>query len=68
MTHKDRYESACAAVQAIFGDMSVSQEQTLESLRSLVGEIEICIDAIESDLERTAESDRLDELEIGGEG
>jgi len=46
------YKQAKEAIQALFGDTSVTQEQTLESLELLADEIGMLIEAIEADLER----------------
>ena len=53
MSHKDLYEKALAAIQAVHGDTSVSLKQTLDSLEELNGEIEILVDAVEEDIERS---------------
>lgn len=51
MSHEHLCEKAKEAIQAIHGDTSVSLEQTLDSLEELKGEIDILIDAVETDIE-----------------
>ena len=51
MSHENLCEKAKEAIQAIHSDTSVSLEQTLDSLEELRGEIDILIDAVETDIE-----------------
>lgn len=51
--HDEKVEAAKAAIGDVFGDSSVSQQQTIEALEELAGEIEGYIAAIKSDMERT---------------
>lgn len=41
------YEQASKAIEKLFSDTSVSQEQARENLESLIGEIEIMLDSME---------------------
>ncbi len=50
MDHMELIERATTAIQQVHSDMSVSQQDTLYSLKGLREEINIMIDAIESDL------------------
>ncbi len=47
MTHEQLYELALKAIQELFGDTSVPQEDTKVSLNTLIGEIEILIDTLD---------------------
>jgi len=51
MSHEHLCEKAKTAIQAIHGDTSVSIEQTLNSLKDLRDEIDILIEAVETDIE-----------------
>lgn len=46
----DLYQQALDAIQELFGDTSVSQQETLSLLDMLIDEIGTFIDAIENDL------------------
>ena len=46
----DYYERALRAIRDLFDDTSVPPEETRENLLSLVGEIDIFIEALDSDL------------------
>lgn len=50
MDNKQLYQTAKEAIESVFSDTSVSQEQTLENLEVLADDIGMYIDAIESDL------------------
>lgn len=54
--HDNIVQRAYRAIQAVFGDTSVSQEETLKSLRYLTDETELLIETIEGDLRRAEES------------
>jgi len=49
--HLQLMEEAKAAIDKVFGDKSVDQKATLESLDELISIIEIHMEAIEADLE-----------------
>lgn len=53
MSHEHLCEKAKVAIQAVHSDSSVSLEQTLDSLEELGGEIEILINAVETDIENS---------------
>lgn len=46
MSHEEKRQKILDAIQDLFGDTSVDQETTKESLQSIVDEIEILIDAL----------------------
>jgi len=48
--HDTLYEQAVKARQSIHGELSVSAEDTLASLRGLRDEIDILVEAVEGDL------------------
>jgi hypothetical protein len=48
--HNILRKAALDAIQAVFSDRSVSQRDTLHSLRDIRDDLEILIDAVESDL------------------
>ncbi len=50
--HAKLVERAKEAAQAVHGDTTVSQDQTIESLRELIDEIEVMISAVEQDIAR----------------
>lgn len=52
MDHDTLYEKAVEAITALFSDQSVSSTQTRESLEELIGEIEVMLDALNSDAEK----------------
>lgn len=45
------YQQALEAIQELFGDDGISQQETLSLLDALIDEIEIFKEAIESDLQ-----------------
>ena len=47
-----KYETAKKAIDEIFADLSVSQEETRDTLKELRDELDILIDAITCDLKR----------------
>lgn len=51
-------ETAIEGIQNVHSDMSVSQQDTLISLNTIRDEIDILIEAVESDL-RTQEKDEI---------
>jgi uncharacterized coiled-coil protein SlyX len=51
--HEQLKQAALEAIQALFSDRSVSQEQTRESLEEVVTESEMYIDAINEDLKHS---------------
>lgn len=55
MSHEALVEKAIEAIKEVFGDTSVSKRETISSLKSLIDEIEIMVDALENDLMREAE-------------
>lgn len=46
--NEELYDKALEAIQALFGDMSVPVWETKENLRTLIGEIEIMLEALEN--------------------
>lgn len=56
MRHEQLKREVIEALNKLFGDRSVSQEQTLESLEEIQSETEIFIDAINDDLKHRGES------------
>ena len=60
MAHNEKVKAALNAIDAVFGDMSVSQEQTLESLGTLLDEIEMKIEAIQCDIDDLLASPVID--------
>jgi hypothetical protein len=50
-TNAERYEAAREAIQRLFKDMSVSQAAARINLKSLIDEIEILIDSLDSEEE-----------------
>lgn len=55
--HDALVEEATEAIQAVHGDTSVSQQETINSLRTLMGECEMLIQAVESDMQQSLSSD-----------
>jgi len=49
LTHQDLYDEARDAIQTLFSDTSVSPEETADSLRSMIDEIETLINTLEED-------------------
>jgi ParB-like chromosome segregation protein Spo0J len=47
MTHQELIEQAEKAIRQLFSDTSVSQEETARSLKGLIEEIEIMLDALD---------------------
>jgi len=45
----DKVEAAKSAINAVFSDMSVSRSECRENLRDLQEEIEVLLDALETD-------------------
>ena len=60
MAHNEKVKAALNAIDAVFGDMGVSQEQTLESLGTLLDEIEMKIEAIQCDIDDLLASPVID--------
>ena len=50
MSHRDKVKAALDAIDEVFSDTSVSQQETLDSLSELAEDIEMRIGAIEYDL------------------
>jgi hypothetical protein len=46
---KKLYENALKAIAELFNDTSVSVSETKESLNDLIGEIQVMLDALETD-------------------
>ena len=46
MDNDELYEKALGAIQELFGDTSVSQSQAKDNLNSLIGEIQIMMEAL----------------------
>jgi len=60
--HQLLFDEALEAIQELFGDKSVSQKKTIDSLENLAAEIEISIEVIKEDLRRDAkDSETSDE-------
>lgn len=49
MTHEQLKQEAIDAIQQLFGDTSVSQQQTLDSLREVLGEVQESIQTLIED-------------------
>lgn len=49
MDHKELVEKAKEAIDSVFGDTSVSPEQTADSLQELVEEIEMKLSSLPQD-------------------
>lgn len=49
MTHDELVKAAKKAINRVFSDTSVSREETINSLKDLSEEIDVLIDAAESD-------------------
>lgn len=49
-THQRKLTAAIAAIDALFGDTSVSKRQTCESLAEVISHANIMIDALKEDL------------------
>ena len=47
MTNKELYDKAIKAINDLFGDISVSQEEARENLQGLMEEIGVMIDSLE---------------------
>jgi len=50
--HQKLFEKANRAIHTLFSDLTVSHEQTLESLELLRDEMDILIEAVGNDIER----------------
>jgi len=46
MEHADKVEAAKAAIEEVFGDTSVSQRQTRDSLEEIAGRIDVMLDTL----------------------
>lgn len=51
MSHEELVDSAVKAINALFGDTSVSQSQVKDELEEIIGEIEVMVFALEEDIE-----------------
>jgi hypothetical protein len=60
MTNEELFEKAVEAVRSLFSDTSVSRSVTEDNLNSLIGEIEVYLDALERD--RRLAEDESDNL------
>lgn len=49
MNNKALYESALEAIHKLYGDTSVSRSEALSNLKGLIDEIQILMEALESD-------------------
>lgn len=56
MSNQDLYDAALNAINDLFDDMTFTKGEALENLKSLLGEIEIMIDGLESDIANEEES------------
>ena len=61
MTHEELCEAATKAINAVFSDRSVSQRDTLHSLRDLRDEIGMLTNMLETDLRDEAKRAETDE-------
>lgn len=50
MDHMELIERAVTAIQQVHSDMSVSQQDTLQSLQSIRDEVDTMIEAVEIDI------------------
>lgn len=57
MNHDELKEKALKAVNAVFGDTSVSQQQTLDSLEEIASEIDTLATGIRADMARETSED-----------
>lgn len=55
MSHDQLYQRAKEAIDAIFSDTSISQQETINSLETLREEIGIMINSIQHDLDMDKE-------------
>lgn len=62
MSHEDFYNAALEAIDEVFSDTSVSQGETLESLRDLRSEIDAKMNAIRADIQRAEKGRSHDPL------
>lgn len=58
--HDELLEAAKQGIANLFGDTSVEPSRTVESLRDLMGEIEVYLDGLAEDA-RALDGSRLDE-------
>lgn len=49
MSNERLYDAAMDAINALFGDQNVSRSETKNNLNSLIGEIEIMLNALDHD-------------------
>jgi hypothetical protein len=51
MESEELLEAALEAIREVHGDTSVSQEETLQSLQTIIDEAEMLADAVRKDIE-----------------
>ena len=44
------YRAAIAAINKVFGDTDISKKDTIENLNELIGEIEVMLDVLETEI------------------
>lgn len=57
-SNEDLIEQAKEAINAVFGDSSVSQSETIDALQDIIGHAQVLSDAVYADMQK-AESDDL---------
>jgi hypothetical protein len=50
--NEELYEEARKAIENLFSDMSVSKRETVKNLNSLIGDIEVFITVLQSEIDR----------------